>query len=415
MLKKTSSIAAKLYISFQTGGPRLFCRRLESYIEKFQRQRILLKSAAILSAESALDLDGPTVLITDHDNEGGSHFFRLAREKQWLANGVNLLLWQYLPGHNRYLLTAKRAAKKDTVFQTASLRLIKAVLNRIAISDFFCNHLVGWPDLYDTMDIIKRLPAEQHSIWLHDFFTLCPSYNLINNEGLFCSLPSDPGLCNACLKSSSYLPDFTDTDILLWRKKWLDFLLDMDVVMAPDESVRDLFAKVYPQGPPITVEPLSPITSWTPLDLPVPDEVAVIGVVGRISRPKGAQIVEDLAQLIDKERLKLKILVIGELDSGFKSKSLKVLGAYRHEELPDLILRHKVNVALVPSVCPETFCYVAQELTAMDIPLVCFDIGAQGRRVRQYGKGAVAGTISARSCLEAIISMLKKMDRRNVK
>jgi glycosyltransferase involved in cell wall biosynthesis len=51
-----------------------------------------------------------------------------------------------------------------------------------------------------------------------------------------------------------------------------------------------------------------------------------------------------------------------------------------------------VGLCLLPSIWPETFSYVTQELMSLGVPLVCFDLGAPAECVRHI---AVATTEAA--------------------
>lgn len=76
-----------------------------------------------------------------------------------------------------------------------------------------------------------------------------------------------------------------------------------------------------------------------------------------------------------------------------KGKKVKYLGPYRQGELQNIIKDEKITLAIFPSLCPETFSYLISELIAMDIPIVCFNYGAQAEKVRKYGKGTVCNSV----------------------
>lgn len=58
---------------------------------------------------------------------------------------------------------------------------------------------------------------------------------------------------------------------------------------------------------------------------------------------------------------------------------------YRPEELPSLVDRVDPDLALLPSLLPETFGYVFSELQALGIPLLVADRGAYAERAREAG------------------------------
>jgi glycosyltransferase involved in cell wall biosynthesis len=135
-----------------------------------------------------------------------------------------------------------------------------------------------------------------------------------------------------------------------------------------------------------------------------------IGVVGAINYAKGAHIVEEMARLLRDRGLATKIYVIGTF-TGNTSEEIIVTGPYRREELPDIIEELGVNVFLVPSIVPETFSYVTEELIQMEVPLAVFDLGAPAERVSRYPYGRVIRQINAETALDTLIELYHAMKR----
>ena len=63
--------------------------------------------------------------------------------------------------------------------------------------------------------------------------------------------------------------------------------------------------------------------------------------------------------------------------------------------LPSLLIEHDIDILFIPSICPETFSYTAEEAMQMNMPVAVFDIGAPAERVRKYPKGLVISEIDA--------------------
>ena len=87
--------------------------------------------------------------------------------------------------------------------------------------------------------------------------------------------------------------------------------------------------------------------------------------------------------------------MIGTLDIPVRSERLEVTGNYRRDDLVDLIEAHRINMFFFPSVCPETFSYVIEEMILLDVPIVAFDLGAPGERLRDYPKARLCRDVSA--------------------
>ena len=86
--------------------------------------------------------------------------------------------------------------------------------------------------------------------------------------------------------------------------------------------------------------------------------------------------------------------------------------------MPSMLEALGVNVVAFPSIVPETFSYVVSEVLAMDLPIVAFDIGAQGQRVAASRRGKVVeydGLFAndAGRLLDGAMEMFEKSYRRN--
>ena len=108
--------------------------------------------------------------------------------------------------------------------------------------------------------------------------------------------------------------------------------------------------------------------------------------------------------MIRAQRLPARITVIGQLHGGHQSRELRILGPYQREALPDLVEDCGANVFLVPSVWPETFCYVADELMQLGVPLAVFNLGAPAERVARYENGLVIEQVDAAHALQRLIT-----------
>lgn len=64
---------------------------------------------------------------------------------------------------------------------------------------------------------------------------------------------------------------------------------------------------------------------------------------------------------------------------------------------------------LFPSIWPETFSYVAQELVELDLPVACFDLGAPAERLRNYSKGMILKETTASAILDDLISFHRRI------
>ncbi len=246
-------------------------------------------------------------------------------------------------------------------------------------------------------------------IALHDFFMLCPSLFLIDRERNFCGLP-DITTCNRCFNQLHMDFPIGAQSISEWRMAWAKALAVVDDIIVFSNSTRDLFARIYPEYvEKIIVQPHSmkqfhhhPIA----VDL---DKPLHIGIVGSIAWHKGWNIVKQLCEEIDSRLLPFRVTVIGTLIPNFSAACLNVTGRYERAMLPSLIEKSGANIFLFPSICPETFSYVAHELIACEVPLCCFNLGAPAEAAANYCYGLVLDQAPPDALLAQMESFRKQL------
>ena len=199
-----------------------------------------------------------------------------------------------------------------------------------------------------------------------------------------------------------------------WRRAWGEFLTAADEIVAFSASSIDILRRAYPQLDAARIE-LRPHSTVYLGDTPPafrpphPGEIATIGVVGAISVYKGADIVAEMARLIEREGWPARIVVVGSIDGVPLSPALRITGPYRTGELPEVLEREGIDVAFLPSIWHETFSYVTAELMHYRVPLAVFDLGAPAERVRTYPLGRIIPAIDARIALAEITAFHRSL------
>ncbi len=213
-------------------------------------------------------------------------------------------------------------------------------------------------------------------IRLHDFFPVSPSWNLLDSRGCFAGIPDwnsqDP----------AHQPGGPDAvSHREWRETWDDLIAKSDKITAFSPSSIDLFCCAYPKAiGKIVCEPHS-------LPVPMPKQMATggksIGILGGINLPKGGAVIEALSK-----QTRRKIVVIGEMDGQFRLRSPHVVhGRYDRTKITELAKDYDIGLWLIPSVCPETFSFATHEALATGLPVLGFDVGAQGETLAKAGNG----------------------------
>lgn len=350
------------------------------------------------------------VLILDHMYGGGANDYRNQRINRWLAANrpCALLTWDFfgerllvcflLPGGRKLTVTARDLSE---LLEQNLLHFRHILLNEFVLwsdaAQARRNHYAAIEHLLQTVCAIRQKNSAFLEIAVHDFYAVCPSYNLLEKGEKYCGVPRDLQRCKACLLESPFNvpPEF---DLLTWRKAWQKSFACADEIRVFSKATLAILGKCFVFGPDqVRHKPHAPLERFAPLERQKAKKLH-IGVIGHIAQHKGADIVRELATLLTTEE---KLTVVGSLD-GSHPPSIEIYGEYLHSQLPGLLQQLGVNVCLIPSICPETFCYTVQEAMQLNLPLVVFPIGAQAERAAVYASGLVAAEISAEAALAAI-------------
>jgi hypothetical protein len=230
-------------------------------------------------------------------------------------------------------------------------------LNDITLANIHIHHLMGFSK--DAIQRLLELSSHQAVLWLHDFFTLCPSFHLLRNDLEYCAAPDEnSNACSIC--------KYIDR-----RKQQQPFLQQLFndnnlEVVAPSNFVMDLWkekfsAKNYTSK----IAPLASIR-WTDR-VPIKQKKTRwrIGFLGYPMEHKGwsawMKLVEACAA---DDRYQFFHFSWAEGTPGnYQRKHVAVT-----PENPDMMLeqlkRETIDVAILWSMVPETFSFTLHEALA---------------------------------------------------
>lgn len=352
-------------------------------------------------------------LIIDHRLGGGANHYRMDVVKQWLKQGNTVFTLTYhLARLQPMLIVETRTQQLRFGLEKASDLL--PTLSAIPLSTITYNTAVSFVGAEKIPELVLSL-KQQHqarlTVLLHDYFSICPSHFLINANGEFCNIP-DLESCRRCLPNNRHgFTSLFQGDVAQWRAAWAPMLQQADEIIAFSHSSIELLKKAYGRKPgkpvvvreeSVTVQPHSVDYIDTESLVIKNRDQLVIGVVGQIGFHKGAAFVQGLAQEIEQQGAMERIAVIGSLEGRCNPAIVRQSGPYQREDLAKAILESGANIMLFPSIWPETFSYVTQEIIQFGLPLACFSYGAPAERVKQYEKGLVLKSQDPSDVLESL-------------
>ena len=373
----------------------------------------------LLGARRAIDLKrlrnhstNPVLLIT-HDLFGGVKRYLDQRQEELTATGHTVLILQRLAADNSSLsvkLTVESLELDYLVFDASiDTEMLGQLFRDIQLSHAEVHHLLRLP--MPIVDLITKLnvPCD---IYVHDYSWICPRVNLIDGSGKYCGEP-DLATCEFCISKNGSQMEESMTVAELRRRSAI-FFGGARRVFVPSTDAGQRLARYFPER---RVE----TTPWESVSAPASHlhytsvDRARVAIIGAIGAPKGYEVLLDCARDAAARDLDLEFTVIGYtlddqllLDTG----RVFVTGPYQDEEVEMLLARERCNVALLPSVTPETWCYSLTHSIGRGIPTVAFDLGAQAERLRGYTQSTLLPLSS--SAREVNAALLETVQRQRV-
>lgn len=329
--------------------------------------------------------DTPVPVYLGHAMGGGADFDLDRRITAQVTEGQAAVVlrvglrfrWQ-IELHSRFGVT--RGTTDDT---ETMIRLIAHLPRRRIV--YSCG--VGDRDPVALPDILLRLAedgAHPVEVLMHDYFPLSPSYTLLGRDGHYHGVPcAGTAGHDADPAHRASRPDGRQVTLADWQAAWGRLLGRAGRIEVFSEASRAIVAQACPAAAPaLAVAPHALLQVPARLR-PEPDRGAppVIGVLGNIGPQKGAAVLRDLSRDLAASGAG-RLTVIGHLDPDYAlAPPSGVHGAYELRDLPGLVARYRIRAWLIPSIWPETFSFTTHEALATGLPVLAFDLGAQGEAV----------------------------------
>jgi len=243
------------------------------------------------------------------------------------------------------------------------------------------------------IDLVRRLPVP-YDAFVHDYAWLCPRVTLIDGSGHYCGEPA-LRVCENCAKQhGSSLGE--ELSVRALRARSATWLHGARRVIAPSKDtatrVRRHFAGLAVEVRPhaLPQSDAAPYANAPYAHAPYTHaprsragtlRVALIGAIGA---HKGYRILLGCARDARTRRLPIEFVVIGYTEKDAQllaTGKVFITGPYIDGEAPHLIARERPDIAWLPSVWPETWCYTLDYALAAGLPVAAFDLGAIAERL----------------------------------
>jgi GT2 family glycosyltransferase len=370
-------------------------------VEDFIRKDPLKHLRSILKIRILSKLYKP-IMIFDHSLGGGANEYT----NDFVKDKNLVIILRYDFNRTKYIIEFLGKKIEKLSFEIYDIKDIEKIIFYFNIEEIIINELVSYPKILDLLDFLIKLKKNNKNINftfnVHDYYCICPMYNLLNYEIKYCNIPSNLALCDECILKNKLIEtevpfvkhDYPNLKISLWREKFNELLKHSSKIVCFSNSSKDIIQKTYKNLSVDVFEVKPHIVDWVrPVTIKKTSETINIAILGNLGIHKGAYIVSSLASYIDYHNLNLKIHIFGNVfepyESFYSNKSVVKHGGYKKNNLPKLMEENEIDIIFIPSIWPETFSYTTEEAIKMDMPVAVFDLGAPAERVKNYSKGII--------------------------
>jgi GT2 family glycosyltransferase/glycosyltransferase involved in cell wall biosynthesis len=304
---------------------------------------------------------------------------------------------------------------KDKYFhhEAKFLQLIIGIFYNFKPSLIHIHHLIGLP-IADVVSALKQLRIP-YLVSLHDYYLICPSYNLIDYKEKFCVEHKSIDYCQTCIR---VLFDQGEELKKQWSNICQELLQGSEAIIAPSQTALSYFEKEYPQlhlhkksqviqhgifCQSDLREKIQNLKNQSNNHFSLPLKVAL---VGSINTAKGAKVFISLLEQIWSDRDLSKAFsfeIIGRFNLVLPThiQNIKFGSEYCQKDLGKLL--ENVDIVIFPNIWAETYCLTVDEVLAHGIPVILTPLNAASNRVRDYKVGWVTHSVSATDLLKELI------------
>lgn len=236
---------------------------------------------------------------------------------------------------------------------------------------------------FDAIDVAKE--RNIYSIMtLHDLYMICPSINMVYKD-IYCEYDKEKD-CSKCLN----IRYGVNNNILEnWRQTSKRVLSKFDRLIVPSNNTQKIYKNIYKDLDFEVVEHGVEVINVEKVPKKESKEFNV-AFVGAMAIHKGGNILKDLIKKNNDSNIKIHLFGKSEIKELLKSTNNYIYhGPYKRGELPQLLVNNNIDLICIFATWPETYSYTLTESYMAQVPILTFDIGAVGERVKNDKLGWV--------------------------
>jgi GT2 family glycosyltransferase len=266
--------------------------------------------------------------------------------------------------------------------------------------DVYFNVLIGLKiDIVHIRHLFKHtfdLPDIAHKLGIpiilsfHDFYFICPSFHLIDENNKYCAGKCTEGK-NQCKIPSELLNDLPvlKTFIDEWRSEISNIFDKCSTFITTSEVAKQIYISIYPQLAEKTFKVIEHGRDLnkelnSKFEFPSTDKPVKILIPGNIDNHKGAEFIKQLKKQDKRNRLEFHFM--GSIVSYLSDYGI-YHGKYERNSFCGMVNDIKPSFIGIFSIWPETYCHTLSEAWSCGIPVLTSKIGVLEERLCKNNGG----------------------------
>lgn len=254
-------------------------------------------------------------------------------------------------------------------------RLLLDILKGLSFERVHFHHLMRVPEKIWSISQMLNL---EYDVTLHDYYLINGNPTLTDGNGIYVENPSDREE-----KCAQHYPIPLGLTLNQWHQRMKNFLMGASRIFSPSQACANIYQNYFSELKIIVAYHVDSeeIQKYPDVHIPVirENEKIRVAVIGAISREKGADIFEHTACHKDPlDRLEFHLI-------GYAYKPLRETviahGAYKNENLQNILKEISPHIIWFPQQWPETYCYVLSQAMLAGLPILTSNLGSLPERV----------------------------------
>ena len=406
LLRKKHPIYVQKTDNFIANNPiRDIQENVSLNLQLYGKKRILY---LVNEWEANMEMTGGTSLhikdIIMANNKNNIASFVLAPDKNDLSR---FKLYLYTDKYGREIANFKTDINQYgqiTYTNNRYKEMLENIFDSFKIDILHVHHFLF--QTFDAIDIAKQRNIYS-VITLHDLYMICPSINMIY-KNIYCEYDKEKD-CSKCL----HIRYGVNSNIIEnWQETCKNVLEKFDKIIVPSENTKSIFEKVYKNLKFEVVEHGVKVIEVKNKQQKEEIKSFNVAFVGAMAIHKGGNILKDLIKTNNNSNIKIHLFGKSELPELTKNRKNYINhGPYKRGELPQLLIDNNIDLVCIFATWPETYSYTLTECYMAHVPVLTFDIGAVGDRVKKDGLG---WTIEFNTKSSKILEKINEISNNNV-